>query len=352
MTEYREDNQERKLDSGIGAYRDERPRIFYTKTAISTTNTCLFVAMIYFSAPLRNSFQAKIAQQYAKKESVTSSFDACVYFPFQFRIDSAGFSVQEYPYYSATTKSLNIDAIISVLKGAPAGSVVMLQVRVHNPTEIDPSQEEWKRIAEVMQVCGHLASFDCATRDSPPVISIEILEPDSSAASRNLLRRISAAKVNALVPFTLSVPFGVDSSHLSTRISMRNFCRVAAGSSRHEESFVKYSTPNSVATEGSWNAWPLGVFVYSDRHVQLHWDVEAANSKAEGKVAHLLDRSLSFLSSKTFGLLIDDNCRQKTGACRRQVSTHTATNTSFMLSMMLFAPLPNPSPLISFLQTK
>jgi len=63
----------------------------------------------------------------------------------------AGFIVQSYPYYDATTRGLDFDALLSALQTAPARTIVVLHACCHNPTGVDPSMAQWQRIAEVVQ---------------------------------------------------------------------------------------------------------------------------------------------------------------------------------------------------------
>ena len=48
------------------------------------------------------------------------------------------------------------------LKSAPAGTVVILHACAHNPTGIDPSDEQWVKIADVMAERNLFPFFDCA----------------------------------------------------------------------------------------------------------------------------------------------------------------------------------------------
>lgn len=52
--------------------------------------------------------------------------------------------------------------MLDTLKNAPRASIVILQTCAHNPTGIDPTQEEWKQIATVIRHRGHFPFFDCA----------------------------------------------------------------------------------------------------------------------------------------------------------------------------------------------
>ena len=73
-----------------------------------------------------------------------------------------GVAVSTYPYYDPKTIGLAFDAYIAALKSAPPRSVFLIHACAHNPTGVDPTQEQWGQIADVMLEKGHFAFFDCA----------------------------------------------------------------------------------------------------------------------------------------------------------------------------------------------
>ena len=48
------------------------------------------------------------------------------------------------------------------LQNAEEGSVVLLHACAHNPTGVDPTKDEWRRIAKIVQERGLLVFFDAA----------------------------------------------------------------------------------------------------------------------------------------------------------------------------------------------
>ncbi|GAA0154062.1 transaminase [Lithospermum erythrorhizon] len=68
----------------------------------------------------------------------------------------------EYRYYDPRTVGLDFDGMIADIKAAPEGSFVLLHGCAHNPTGIDPTLEQWKKIADVMQEKNHIPFFDVA----------------------------------------------------------------------------------------------------------------------------------------------------------------------------------------------
>lgn len=47
-------------------------------------------------------------------------------------------------------------------QNAPEGSIVLLHACAHNPTGVDPTQEDWKEISKVVKEKGHFPFFDMA----------------------------------------------------------------------------------------------------------------------------------------------------------------------------------------------
>jgi aspartate aminotransferase len=70
--------------------------------------------------------------------------------------------IATYPYFNTKTRGLDFDGMISALEGAPEKSIVLLHACAHNPTGVDPTQDQWKKIAEVMKKRSQFPFFDCA----------------------------------------------------------------------------------------------------------------------------------------------------------------------------------------------
>ncbi|KAI9226190.1 MAG: aspartate aminotransferase [Piptocephalis tieghemiana] len=75
---------------------------------------------------------------------------------------NAGFDVKDYTYFDPKTLGLDLEGMLQSLRDAPEGSVVILHACAHNPTGVDPTQEQWGKIADVMEAKGHFPFFDCA----------------------------------------------------------------------------------------------------------------------------------------------------------------------------------------------
>ena len=60
--------------------------------------------------------------------------------------EGAGFTVNTYPYYDSRTRGLNFEGMIAALEQLPAGAIVVLHACCHNPTGVDPTDEQWGQI--------------------------------------------------------------------------------------------------------------------------------------------------------------------------------------------------------------
>ena len=70
--------------------------------------------------------------------------------------------VEKYRYYNKDTIGLDFDGMTADLRAAPEKSIVLLHACAHNPTGIDPTEEQWKQISEVVKEKQHYPFFDMA----------------------------------------------------------------------------------------------------------------------------------------------------------------------------------------------
>jgi aspartate aminotransferase len=75
---------------------------------------------------------------------------------------NAGLTVAEYPYYSPRNKDFDAAGMLKYLNTLPAGSIILLHAAAHNPTGVDPTQEQWRQISEVMKARQLIPFFDTA----------------------------------------------------------------------------------------------------------------------------------------------------------------------------------------------
>lgn len=76
--------------------------------------------------------------------------------------ESAGFTVNTYPYYDPATRGVNFTGMLKALREMPAGSVVLLHACCHNPTGADLTEEQWTEVIDVVKQRGLIPFLDMA----------------------------------------------------------------------------------------------------------------------------------------------------------------------------------------------
>ena len=76
--------------------------------------------------------------------------------------ENAGFMVNTYPYYDATSHGINFSGMMQSLKALPAGSIVVLHACCHNPTGVDLSASQWTEVIDVVVSRGLMPFVDIA----------------------------------------------------------------------------------------------------------------------------------------------------------------------------------------------
>lgn len=74
----------------------------------------------------------------------------------------SGLQVEKYRYYNKDTIGLDFDCMVADIKSAPKGSMFLLHACAHNPTGIDPTEEQWRQISQAVKDGEHYAFFDMA----------------------------------------------------------------------------------------------------------------------------------------------------------------------------------------------
>ena len=75
---------------------------------------------------------------------------------------NAGFVVDTYPYYDAAKRGVDFDGMLAALKGAAAGTVVVLHACCHNPTGYDITAAQWDEVVAAVKSQNLVAFLDMA----------------------------------------------------------------------------------------------------------------------------------------------------------------------------------------------
>lgn len=74
----------------------------------------------------------------------------------------SGLEVKQYRYYNKDTIGLDFDGMVEDIKKMPKGSMVLLHACAHNPTGVDPTEDQWRAISDAMKEGEHFTFFDMA----------------------------------------------------------------------------------------------------------------------------------------------------------------------------------------------
>lgn len=75
---------------------------------------------------------------------------------------SEGYVVKEYRYWNGDSQCLDINGLLSDLRNADKGSVIVLHACAHNPTGMDLNEEEWLKVLSIFQERNLFPVFDIA----------------------------------------------------------------------------------------------------------------------------------------------------------------------------------------------
>jgi aromatic-amino-acid transaminase len=76
--------------------------------------------------------------------------------------EAAGFAVETYRYYDADTHGLDFAGMVAAIDTIPTGDVIVLHACCHNPTGVDPTDEQWTTILERVRAKGLVPILDLA----------------------------------------------------------------------------------------------------------------------------------------------------------------------------------------------
>jgi aromatic-amino-acid transaminase len=151
--------------------------------------------------------------------------------------ENAGFTVKDYPYYSAEKHGLDFDAMKASLSNLPAKSIVLLHACCHNPTGVDLSAAQWEEVVSIVRKRDLVPFIDFAYQGFG-----EGIEEDAVAVR---------AFTGAGLPCVISSSFSKSFSLYRERVGAITFVTADADESKRVTSQVKrtirtnYSSPSS-----------------------------------------------------------------------------------------------------------
>ena len=100
---------------------------------------------------------------------------------------SSGFVIKRYPYFDAETNGLAFDQMINCFNEIPSGDAVLLHGCCHNPTGVDPTNEQWKELSQIVHHRNLFTVLDFAYQGFAKGLSedskdpFQLIQPGSEA---------------------------------------------------------------------------------------------------------------------------------------------------------------------------
>jgi aspartate aminotransferase len=193
---FRRDPDPRKVDLGVGVYRDEAGNTPVPEAVRAAEQALLAEqrSKVYVGPAGNPEFNARIvelalgplAAQLAERTATVQTVGGCgalrmgaellhaaapqavvhvsdpTWANHEPLLGNSGIALQRYPYYDPRRRSLDFEHMLGHLRGLPAGSVVLLHGCCHNPTGVDLDPGQWLAIAEVLEQRGLVPFVDLA----------------------------------------------------------------------------------------------------------------------------------------------------------------------------------------------
>ncbi len=77
-------------------------------------------------------------------------------------LGGAGLTLRPYPYYDTERHVIRTEAMLDALSDVPESSIVLFHACCHNPSGLDPSDDEWRAITDLVVERGLLPFIDMA----------------------------------------------------------------------------------------------------------------------------------------------------------------------------------------------
>ena len=291
IAEHRDDPRPEKIDLGVGVYRtaegetpvlrtvkkaeqrlvDTQQSKAYIGTAGDASFTSAMQAMTFADAAAgerlftiqtpggSGSLRVAAGLLLRVRDNVTVWVSEPTWANHEPLLGGAGLALQPYPYYDTEKHVIRIDAMLDVLRQAPKGDVVLLHACCHNPSGLDPTEDEWRAIAEVIAERELLPFIDMAYQGFA-----HSLDDDAFA-----VRHLAANVPELVVATSCSKNFGLYRDRVGSLSFLSNDARTQQVVSSQANNYVRtlYSVPpdHGAAVVG---------MILNDEVLRAEWRVE------------------------------------------------------------------------------
>jgi aspartate/tyrosine/aromatic aminotransferase len=178
---------------------------------------------------------------------------------------AAGLKVETYPYFDPQNNSLALEAMLAALEKIPPGNAVLLHGGCHNPTGVDPTHDQWRRIADLLYARNLLPLIDFAYQGFGEGIR-------EDAAGVNLLCRPGQ---EAMICSSFSKNFGLYSERVGALTVVAVDRTSAESAMSHVKTCIRANWSNPPAHGARIVATILG-----DAALRKTWEEEVAQMRS------------------------------------------------------------------------
>ncbi|MEF2483117.1 amino acid aminotransferase [Vibrio mimicus] len=178
--------------------------------------------------------------------------------------NAAGLETTQYAYYDAEAKDKNFAAMLADLEQAAKGDVVLLHGCCHNPTGIDPTEQEWEVLAKLVADKGLLPLFDFAYQGFATGV-----EEDAAG-----LRTFAKYNSEILVASSFSKNFGLYNERVGA------FTLVASSAATAETAFSQVKAIiRSIYSNPPAHGAAVVTYILNNPALRAEWEAEVAEMR-------------------------------------------------------------------------
>ncbi|MFI4873875.1 MAG: amino acid aminotransferase, partial [Blastopirellula sp. JB062] len=205
---------------------------------------------------------------------------------------AAGIETVGYPYFDKGSNGLAIDEMLAALEKIPTGDVVVLHGCCHNPSGIDPTPEQWKAIAQVIQ-----------TRELLPLVDFAYQGfGDGLCEDAAGLAALSQASPELLVCSSFSKNFGLYSERIGALTTIAADADAAQAVLSQLKNVVRSNYSNPPTHGGA-----IVETVLADSQLRSQWEAElsAMRDRINGIRTLFVDTMKQVGVNRDFSLIAD-----------------------------------------------
>jgi len=178
--------------------------------------------------------------------------------------EAAGFEVDTYAYYDASTRGVDFEGMLASLNNAAAGSVIVLHACCHNPTGADLSEAQWAQVVEVVRNKQLVAFIDMAYQGFADGI-----QPDAVA-----LRLFAASGLEFFVSSSFSKSFSLYGERVGALTIITDNKETSARVLSQVKRVIRTNYSNPPTHGGA-----IVAAVLSDKGLRQQWEDELAGMR-------------------------------------------------------------------------